>query len=93
VDAGILFGLTIIFTGLLLLIQRSERKRRLLVALVMLVPVELIRRFTIIRGVEGEMWTALGIALVLNFFFWLLIGRYNPVRKSEDEIQVFRMDD
>lgn len=92
-DAGILFGLTIILTGLLLLIQRSERKRRLLVALVMLVPVELIRRFTIIRGVEGEMWAALGIALVLNFFFWLLIGRYNPVRKSEDEIQVIGMDD
>ena len=92
-DAGILFGLTIIFTSLLMLIQRSERKRRLLVALVMLVPFELIRRFTIIRGVEGEMWAALVIALVLNFFFWLLIGRYNPVRKSEDEIQVIGMDD
>ena len=43
-------------------------------------------------GLHREAWLALGIALVLNFFFWALIGRYNPVASS-DEIQVIGMDD
>jgi hypothetical protein len=32
------------------------------------------------------------VALVVNFLFWLLIGRYNPVGSSED-IQVLGLDD
>ncbi len=92
-DAGILFLLTASFGAMLLVIQRSEAKRRLIVTLVMLVPAELIRRFAIIRGFNSEAVTALIIALVVNFLFWLLIGRYNPVRKSDEEIRVIGMDD
>ena len=92
-NVGTLVLLTASFGIMLLLIQRSEAKRRLLVVFVMLLPAELIRRFAIIRGVGSEALVGLIIALVLNFLFWLLIGRYNPVRKSDEEIRVIGMDD
>lgn len=84
--------LTLLFSFLVFLIQRTEAKRRLLVAMVMIIPFILLRNFVIYREVEREAWIALGLALLLNFLFWALIGRYNPVRSS-DEIQVLGMDD
>lgn len=92
-DTGILVLVTVSFGLMLFLIQRSEAKRRLLVAIVMLLPAELIRRFGIIRGYDSEVMAGFIIALVFNFLFWVMIGRYNPVRKSEDEIRVIGMDD
>ncbi len=44
------------------------------------------------RSIHREAWIALGLALFLNFAFWLFIGRYNPVRSS-DEIRVIGMDE
>lgn len=44
------------------------------------------------HAIHREAWIALVLALVLNFSFWLFIGRYNPVHSS-DEIQVIGMDD
>ena len=44
------------------------------------------------RSVHREAWGALVLALVLNFAFWLFIGRYNPVHSS-DEIRVIGMDE
>ncbi len=72
--------------------QRTEAKKRLIVLLVMLIPAELIRRYVWYRDVHTEAWIALIIALVINFLFWALIGRYNPVGSS-DRIQVIGMDD
>jgi hypothetical protein len=92
-NVGILILLIIAMSGMLLLVQRSESKRRLLVIVIMLLPAELLRRYVLYRGIETEAWIALVVSLVLTTGYWLFVGRYNPVRKSDEEIQVFRMDD
>jgi hypothetical protein len=89
---GYVLLLTTIMGLLLLTIQRAEPKRRILVALVMVIPAILIRNYINYREIQVEGWVALVLALVLNFLFWVLIGRYNPV-SSSDEIQVLGMDD
>ncbi len=91
-NIGILIFLTILMSLMLAFVQRSEGRRRLIVLVVLIIPAELIRRYIVYKGVDTEGWVALIIALILNFFFWALIGRYNPVHKS-DEIQVIGMDD
>jgi hypothetical protein len=93
VNIGILVLLIVAMSALLLLLQRSESKRRLLVLIILLLPAELLRRFILFRGIETEAWVALVVSLVLTTGYWLFIGRYNPVRKSDEEIRVFRMDD
>lgn len=92
-NIGILVLLIVAISGLLLLLQRSEPKRRLLVLIILLLPAELLRRFILFRGIETEAWVALFVSLLLTTGYWLFIGRYNPVRKSDEEIRVFRMDD
>lgn len=84
--------LTFLFSLLFLFIQRAEPKKRRVVLLIIIGPLILIRNFAIYRDVETEGWIALGLAVILNFMFWILIGRYNPV-KSSDEIQVLGLDD
>lgn len=91
-DLGITALLAAAMSLLLFFVQRSERKKRLVVALGVLITAELIRRYVWYRDVHVEGWMALGIAVVLNFLFWLLIGRYNPVGSS-DQIQVMGLDD
>ena len=91
-DTGTFFTFTLLISLLLLMIQRSEAKRRLAVALLMIIPGILLRNLAIYRDVEREAWFALVAALVLNFLFWVLIGRYNPV-PSSDEIRVLGLDD
>ncbi|MBK8025892.1 MAG: hypothetical protein IPK19_32020 [Chloroflexi bacterium] len=91
-DTGIFTLLTIFMTAMVLMIQRTEKKRRLLVTIVMLLVAELIRRYVWYRGVHDEAWMALALALTVNFLFWMFIGRYNPVGSSE-EIQVMGLDD
>jgi uncharacterized membrane protein YjjB (DUF3815 family) len=91
-DIGLTVLLTFVFGLVFLLIQRSERRRRLIVFLAFLVVGELIRRYAFYRNVHTEVWAALIIALVLNILFWLLFGRYNPPHSSE-EIQVIGLDD
>ncbi|HYO88134.1 MAG TPA: hypothetical protein VER79_05765 [Candidatus Limnocylindrales bacterium] len=91
-DIGLTALLTFVFGLVFLLIQRSERRRRLIVFLAFLVVGELIRRYAFYRNAHTEVWTALIIALVLNTMFWLFIGRYNPPHSSE-EIQVIGLDD
>lgn len=91
-NIGYLLALTLIFSTLILAIQRTEPKRRSVVIIIMLIPTFLLRNFVVYRAVVTEGWVALIVALVFNFLFWALIGRYNPVRSS-DEIQVLGMDD
>lgn len=91
-NVGIFALLTLFMSVTLFFVQRSEKKRRLVVALGALVVVELIRRYVWYTDVHTEGWLALVVALLLNGAFWLFIGRYNPVASS-DEIQVIGMDD
>lgn len=91
-DAGIAILLTTFISFMLFIVQRVEAKRRLIVAIGMLIGGELIRRYVWYRDLHSEALFALVVALVLNFLFWLLIGRYNPVGSS-DRIQVMGMDD
>ena len=91
-NVGILVLLAVFISFMLFLVQRSEAKRRLFVAVIMLVIAELIRRYVFYRNVHTEAWIALIIALFLNAGFYLFVGRYNPVHSSE-EIQVIGLDD
>lgn len=91
-DAGLTLLLTAFFGVIFLLIQRAEKRRRLLVMLIFLIAGELIRRYVWYRDIHAEAWTALLIALILNGAFWLFIGRYNPPGSSDD-IQVIGLDD
>jgi hypothetical protein len=77
---------------LLFLFQRTEAKKRRIVALVMVVLSIVIFNFIRYRNLHSEAQAAFVSALVVNFLFWVLIGRYNPP-KSSDEIQVIGMDD
>lgn len=87
-----LFVLTFLFTIIFLMIQRAEAKKRMIVLLTMLVPLLAIVVYIVYRKATTEGWVAFGLSLVLNFLFWVLIGRYNPVASS-DNIQVLGLDD
>jgi len=89
---GIIILLSSVIGLMLLLVQRSERKRRVLVAIGTLLVGEVIRRYVWYREYHAEGWIALSVALVINGLFWLLIGRYNPVGSS-DRIHVYGLDD
>jgi hypothetical protein len=92
-NLSLLLSLTLVIGLLLFLFQRTDPKKKLIVLLILLVPAELIRRFIVFRDINSEGLIAFFLALFLNFLFWLLIGRYNPVRSSDDSIQVIGMDD
>ncbi len=86
--------LTVFISAMMLMVQRSERKYRRWVFLLFLFTAGiLLRNFVIYREIEREGYTALVLSLILNFLFWLLIGRYNPVGSSDSNIQVLGMDD
>jgi hypothetical protein len=91
-DAGITILLTLMIGAMIFIVQRTESKRRAMIALATLVGAELVRRYVWYRNLHTEAWVALIAALLLNFLFWALIGRYNPVGSS-DRIQVIGMDD
>lgn len=82
----------LIITGLLLLVQRSEPSKRRLVIVLLILPAILLRNFALYREMETEALTALWVAIILNFLYWLLLGRHIPVRGSE-QIKVLGMDD
>jgi hypothetical protein len=91
-DLHYLLILTFLIGFLLLLIQRAEPKSRRLVIALTIIPGIFIRNFIRYRDIETEGWVALLLALLLNFLFWVLIGRYNPV-PSSDDIRVLGLDD
>jgi len=108
--------LTVLFSGIFLVIQRAERKRRAVTAVFMLIMAGVVWSYGIYR-ISGDCdaaWQALcraslytarfhtiavttafwsvGAALIVNFLYWALFGRYNPVGSS-DSIKVYGMDD
>jgi uncharacterized membrane protein len=91
-DSGAVVGLSLFLGLIMFFIQRTEVKKRRLVTRLMVIVMALTLVWAILRQLIGSFILALVIALVLNFIFWLLIGRYNPVGSSDD-IQVLGMDD
>lgn len=91
-NLGGLLILTGLNSTLLLLVFRVERKHRKLVAACVLLGLFMIYQFGLGHDAESEAWLALVLALIFNFFFWVLIGRYNPPH-SDDEIKVIGLDD
>ena len=92
-NAGVILLLTLVLGVMLFLIQRAEKRRRRLAALVMAGLAFLLWYWASYRQLSSEFTASLLLALVLNLLFWLLIGRYNPVGDSESGIRVLGMDD
>jgi hypothetical protein len=86
--------ITLFGTICLLALQRTERKRRWLTALVLVLPVGfLLYRWAIYRGRVRETLLGAGIALALNGLFWLLYGRRHPPLSSDESIRVIGTDE
>lgn len=92
-NTGNLVFLAIIFSLLLLAVQRAEARRRLLIAVILFVPTGwLVYRWAIYRQQMPETLVAGGIGLTLNAVFWLIYGRKHPPGTGE-EIRVIGMED
>ena len=91
-SAHVILTFSLVFSFLMLLVQRTERKSRRFVITILIIPGILVIYFINIRDIENEGWAAFLLSLFANFFFWLLIGRYNPIPDS-DEMRVLGLDD
>lgn len=91
-DTGILILLVISLGTIFLVVQRTELKRRRFVLIVMFVVLIVIGWLVNTLGTWREAIVAVIISGGLNFLFYVLIGRYNPVGSS-DNIRVLGMDD
>ncbi len=91
-DGGLVLLLVLSLGIIIFVIQRTEASRRRIVIFVMFLVLLVLGWLVNIRGAWGEAVVGLLIALVLNFLFYVLIGRYNPVGSSDD-IHVLGMDD
>ena len=91
-DGGLVILLVLSLGTIIFVIQRTESSRRRIVLFVMFLVFLVLGWLVNIRGAWGEAVVGLIIALVLNFLFYVLIGRYNPVGSSDD-IHVLGMDD
>ena len=92
-NGGVVLLLTIVLGLMLLFIQRAEKRRRRLTAIVMAGVAFLLWYWAGYRGLGSEFVMALALAVFFNLLFWILIGRYNPVGDSEKSIRVLGMDD
>jgi uncharacterized membrane protein YjjP (DUF1212 family) len=91
-DIAVLILLTLTFSILFLVIQRAERRRRLVVAIIMGFVGLLVQRYANYRALHSEALIAFILAIIFNLLFWIILGRYNPPGSSDD-IQVLGMDD
>jgi uncharacterized membrane protein len=86
--------LTFILSLLMLLVQRTERKSRFKVGLLMVITVGVLLFYLVeVRQIQNEALISTGLALLINALFYFLIGRYNPVKNSDETIKVIGMDD
>lgn len=92
-NGGAFLLLSVFLSLILLLVQRTEAKRRRLAIILIVVVVFLTIYWANYRELSLEIAFALIASLVLNFLYWLVIGRYNPVGDSDKMIQVLGMDD
>lgn len=91
-NTSVLLLLGFVFSGMLLLLQRTQANRRLFVGVLMIPLFLLCWYFASTSEAIRSAWIALLFAILFNVFIWITVGRYNPVAKSED-IRVLRMDD
>lgn len=77
---------------LLLMVQRSEPNRRIATLLILALTAFIVGRYGDYRGWQSEGNWAIYAALVVNYVFWLAIGRRYPPASSE-EIKVWGMDE
>jgi hypothetical protein len=104
--------LTIIFSSLILLVQRSEKKRRVVSFGVLIFVWSVVWAYGIYRistacgetiqaacfvtarNMSAIAWNtnngAAAAAVIFNFLFWFLIGRYNPPHSSDEIIVIGR---
>lgn len=87
-----LIVLTLIYTALLLMVQRTERKRRLIVALAIPVIGYMTYQWALLKDQRDVLLWSAGIALGLNVVFWLVWGRTHPAGTS-DSIKVIGMEE
>ncbi len=85
--------LTLGLLALFLSWQRVERRRRGVVALILIGPIcFLVYRWTVYRGQYAEAAVALGLALALAAGYWLAWGRKHPPGSS-DSIKVWGQEE
>jgi hypothetical protein len=86
-NIGNLIVLTLIITAVLLMWQRTERKRKLIFLLVLLIPFYMTYQWSLLKHQQDVLKWAFGIAMVANVVFWLFWGRRHPAG-SGDSIKV-----
>lgn len=91
-NSGAIVLVTAGFGFIIFLIQRTEPQKRRGVSLFMSLFALMLVWFIGSRQIWGEGLAGFFLALFLNYLFWILIGRYNPVGSS-DNIRVLGMDD
>ena len=92
-DTNNLVLLTIIYSAILLMIQRTERKRKLIAILIALVPLGYATyQWGVLRDQLNVVLFSVGISLGLNVVIWLVYGRRHPPG-STDSIKVIGMED
>lgn len=84
--------LTALYSFLILLVQRSERNRRVATALFMGFCAAVVSRYAAFRDYDSEGKWAVYIALLLNYGFWWAVGRHYPPADSS-EIEVWGMEE
>ncbi len=92
-DLGYVALISITVTLLLVLIQRTEKTKRRIVWVLVLICFLVIRHNAFIKeDLHEETLLAFAGGFLFSGLFWLLVGKYNPVGTS-DEIHVIGMDD
>jgi len=88
-----LIVLIALFGLMLLILQRTERKRRWVVFLLFLPASVFIYYWAGFRQQLGSALLATGIAAVLNLLFWIFYGQKHPPVSSDESIRVIGMDE
>lgn len=89
-NSGYLLLVSVAFGLLLILAQRIEaRHKRMFRGFIVTMAIFLMIRYEY----QGETLLGYGFALLISYLFWLFIGRYNPVKNSNDEIKVYGLND
>jgi len=93
VQLGTVLTLTLLFSFLFFMLQRTESKYVWVALLVLVLPVGyIIYDWARFQGWNREMLIAVGLSILLNVAFWVLYGRRHPTGTS-DSIKVIGMDD
>lgn len=92
-DWSIFLLLSGLFTGVLLLLQRVDPKKRRIVLLTLAVPAIFTYNYISYRSAQAEAVIALVLAGAISLLFWLFIGRYNRPKSADETMQVLGLDD